>query len=192
MSKCSKGSPKCPKTKMSGPDSYPEIGSWDRRHLIEDNEDEGRSRGCSGFARRHKRCLMVFSVLTMIAICHIVAVYFIYFRCNAYNNCSTIKYVEEKISLILREQCRIHVTQKPISNGPSKQRLNSCFTRSRVMALNTWGMPRTFGSEYKEERMVSIADELSKGHYDIYLFEELWMQPDHTTVAAKVRIKVDI
>ena len=54
------------------------------------------------------------------------------------------------------------------------------------MALNTWGMPRKFGSEYKEERMVSIADELSKGHYDIYLFEELWMQPDHTTVAAKI------
>ena len=53
------------------------------------------------------------------------------------------------------------------------------------MALNTWGMPRKFGSEYKEERMAQIADELSKAHYDIYLFEELWMQPDHTTVAAK-------
>ena len=26
---------------------------------------------------------------------------------------------------------------------------------------------------------------ISKAHYDIYLFEELWMQPDHTTVAAK-------
>ena len=74
---------------MSGPDSYPEIGSSsDRRHLIEDSGDEGRI----PFWRRHKRCLMVFSVLAMIALGHIVAVYFIYFRCNAFNNCSTIKY----------------------------------------------------------------------------------------------------
>ena len=77
---------------MPGPDSYPEIGSSDRRHLIEESDDEGRS-GCSGFARRHRRCLMVFSVLAMIALGHIVAIYFIYFRCNAFNNCSTIRYV---------------------------------------------------------------------------------------------------
>ena len=59
----------------------------------------------------------------------------------------------------------------------------ACF---RVMALNTWGMPATFGSKYKEQRMAQIAEEFSKGHYDIYLFEELWMQPDHTTVASKL------
>ena len=82
---------------MSGPDSYPEIGSSDRRHLIEDSDDEGRGgRGCSGFARRHKRCLMVFSVLAMIALGHVVAVYFIYFRCNAFNGCSTIRYENQK------------------------------------------------------------------------------------------------
>jgi hypothetical protein len=63
--------------------------------------------------------------------------------------------------------------------------MNNCSTL-RVMALNTWGMPANFGSEYKEQRMAAIADELEKANYDIYLFEELWMQPDHTTIAAKV------
>ena len=77
---------------MPGRDSYPEIGSSDRNHLIEDSDDDGNGGGrCSGFARRHRRCLIVLAVLTMIAVAHVVAVYFIYFRCNAFNNCSTIK-----------------------------------------------------------------------------------------------------
>ena len=42
------------------------------------------------------------------------------------------------------------------------------------------------GLEVQEQRMAQIAQEFSKGHYDLYLFEELWMQPDHTTVAAKL------
>ncbi len=54
----------------------------------------------------------------------------------------------------------------------------------RVMALNTWGMPAAFGSEYKSQRMPAIRDELARGAHDIYLFEELWMQPDHETVAS--------
>ena len=56
----------------------------------------------------------------------------------------------------------------------------------KVIALNTWGMPATFGSEYKPERMEAIADQVSKGDYDIFLLEELWLQPDHETIAAKI------
>ncbi len=52
------------------------------------------------------------------------------------------------------------------------------------MALNTWGMPALFGSKFKSERMVAIRDLLSEGTHDLYLFEELWMQPDHETVAS--------
>ncbi len=54
------------------------------------------------------------------------------------------------------------------------------------MALNTWGMPASLGSQYKTERMRAIRDELARGVHDIYLFEELWMQADHTTVASGV------
>ena len=52
----------------------------------------------------------------------------------------------------------------------------------KVMSLNTWGMPATFGSEYKTERMKGIAAEVSKAAYDIYLLEELWMEGDYYTV----------
>ena len=81
---------------MAGRDSYPEIGSSARNHLIEDSDDDGGGGGgrCSGFARRHRRCLIVLAVLAVIAAAHVVAVYFIYFRCNAFNKCSTIKYVK--------------------------------------------------------------------------------------------------
>ena len=53
----------------------------------------------------------------------------------------------------------------------------------KVMAYNTWGMPKAFGSKFKELRMPAIAEEFRKGEYDIYLFEELWMEADHTTIA---------
>ena len=52
------------------------------------------------------------------------------------------------------------------------------------MSLNTWGMPATFGSEFKEERMKAIGEEIAKGEFDLYLLEELWMQPDHTLIAS--------
>ena len=51
------------------------------------------------------------------------------------------------------------------------------------MALNTWGMPERLGSEFKTQRMKAIAGEISKGDFDVYLLEELWMQPDHTLIA---------
>jgi len=52
----------------------------------------------------------------------------------------------------------------------------------RVMALNTWGMPHTFSSEDKEERMTAIGKLLSQSEYDIVMLEELWMRPDHDTI----------
>lgn len=54
------------------------------------------------------------------------------------------------------------------------------------MALNCWGMPATFGSKFKTERMAAIADEVAKAEYDLYLFTELWMSPDHQTILDKV------
>ena len=54
------------------------------------------------------------------------------------------------------------------------------------MSLNTWGMPEKLGSEFKTQRMNAIAKEISKGEFDIYLLEELWMQPDHETIAKNI------
>lgn len=52
----------------------------------------------------------------------------------------------------------------------------------KIMALNTWGMPKTFGCEDKELRMEAIGRLIQKKEYDIYLLEELWMRPDHATI----------
>ena len=50
------------------------------------------------------------------------------------------------------------------------------------MALNTWGMPATFGAEDKEIRMEAIGRLIQDQEYDVYLMEELWMKPDHATI----------
>ena len=47
-------------------------------------------------------------------------------------------------------------------------------------------MPATLGSEFKEDRMKLISERISKNDYDLFLLEELWMSPDHDTIAAKV------
>jgi len=52
----------------------------------------------------------------------------------------------------------------------------------KVMALNTWGMPATFGAEDKEIRMEAIGRLIQDQEYDVYLMEELWMKPDHATI----------
>merc|ERR1711953_1637364 len=54
----------------------------------------------------------------------------------------------------------------------------------RVMTYNTWGIPHTFGSKDKEERMEKIGHLLGRGDYDLVLLEELWMRPDHETIKA--------
>ena len=41
-----------------------------------------------------------------------------------------------------------------------------------------------FSSEYKEERMKAIGKEVSKGAYDLYLFQELWIEEDYNTIKA--------
>jgi len=56
----------------------------------------------------------------------------------------------------------------------------------RVMSYNTWGIPHTFGSQDKEERMEKIGQLLAEGDYDIVLLEELWMRPDHQTIKGKL------
>lgn len=52
----------------------------------------------------------------------------------------------------------------------------------KVMSLNTWGMPHSFGSEDKEVRMVAIGQHINQSDHDIYLLEELWMRPDYETI----------
>lgn len=56
----------------------------------------------------------------------------------------------------------------------------------RVMALNTWGMPHTFGSQDKEERVEAISKMISGGGWDLVLLSELWMRPDHATIKTGV------
>ncbi|XP_023348868.1 uncharacterized protein LOC111717601 isoform X2 [Eurytemora carolleeae] len=52
----------------------------------------------------------------------------------------------------------------------------------RIMALNCWGVPGSFGAYDKEKRMVAIGEEIIKREYDVYLLEELWMRNDHATI----------
>ena len=56
----------------------------------------------------------------------------------------------------------------------------------KVMSLNTWGMPHTFGSQDKELRMEAIGNHINKGEYDVYLLEELWMRPDHNKIKSLI------
>ena len=56
----------------------------------------------------------------------------------------------------------------------------------KVLTLNTWGMPATFGSYDKELRMAAIGDFINKSEHDIYLLEELWMRADHETVRERI------
>ena len=39
-------------------------------------------------------------------------------------------------------------------------------------------------SQYKEERMKAIGKEVSKGEYDLYLFQELWIEEDYNMINA--------
>jgi len=59
-------------------------------------------------------------------------------------------------------------------------------TGLKVLALNTWGMPKTFGSEDKELRMRAIGEHIAKKEHDLYLLSELWMRPDHNKIASMV------
>ena len=54
------------------------------------------------------------------------------------------------------------------------------------MSLNTWGMPHTFGSYDKEARMQAIGRYINQSQHDVVMLEELWMRPDHETIASFV------
>ena len=54
------------------------------------------------------------------------------------------------------------------------------------MSLNVWGMLSILGVPFKATRIKAIAEEISKGEYDIYLLEELWMEPDHDAIHSKI------
>ena len=56
----------------------------------------------------------------------------------------------------------------------------------KVLSLNTWGMPATFGSYDKELRMAAIGDFINKTEHDVYLLEELWMRPDHNNIRGRI------
>jgi len=56
----------------------------------------------------------------------------------------------------------------------------------KVLTLNTWGMPATFGSYDKKLRMEAIGDFINKSEHDIYLLEELWMRGDHETIRKRI------
>jgi len=56
----------------------------------------------------------------------------------------------------------------------------------KVLSLNTWGMPATFGSYDKELRMTAIGDFINKTEHDVYLLEELWMRPDHNNIRSRI------
>jgi len=56
----------------------------------------------------------------------------------------------------------------------------------KIMALNTWGMPATFGAKDKALRMEAIGKLIQKKEFDIYLLEELWMRPDHAKIKSLI------
>ena len=56
----------------------------------------------------------------------------------------------------------------------------------RVLSLNTWGMIELLGSEFREERMNAIAKVISKGEFDVYLLQELWMKKDHHIIESQL------
>ncbi len=70
----------------------------DRRRLVQDEGEEepevqqqppqqqqDEQGSPAPFHRRHRWCLLISTLLVAIAIGHVVAVYFIYFRCHKYN-----------------------------------------------------------------------------------------------------------
>ena len=65
-------------------------------------------------------------------------------------------------------------------------RTNFSYISIQVMSLNVWGLPGALGAPYKTERIKAIAEEISKGEFDIYLLQELWMQADHEAIHSKI------
>ena len=66
--------------------------------------------------------------------------------------------------------------------------------RLKVLAYNVWGMPAGIGGcQDKEARIAALAQGIknqavgaNQEDFDVVLFEELWMQADHDTIAANL------
>jgi hypothetical protein len=55
----------------------------------------------------------------------------------------------------------------------------------RVISLNVWGMPGGMGGcKDKAARIKAIAEKVSEANFDVMTLQELWMEPDHDTIAA--------
>ena len=60
----------------------------------------------------------------------------------------------------------------------------------KVFAFNVWGMPGGLGGcKYKAERIEALAGLIKarSPYFDIFLFEELWMEPDHNKLQAAAK-----
>ena len=57
----------------------------------------------------------------------------------------------------------------------------------KVMSLNVWGLPERYGGKLKEERINAIARQVSRGSFDVYLLQELWMEKDHAKIVASLK-----
>ena len=62
-----------------------------------------------------------------------------------------------------------------------------------MLSFNVWGLPKTplldlvgYSSQFKKERMDAIRKEVSKGEYDLYLFQELHLEEDYKTIKASL------
>jgi len=51
-----------------------------------------------------------------------------------------------------------------------------------ILSMNCWGVPHAYGSQDKEVRMKHIGEMVEKKEHDLYLFQELWMRPDHAVI----------
>ena len=57
----------------------------------------------------------------------------------------------------------------------------------RVISMNVWGMPGGIGGcKDKAVRIKGIAKMVSEGQFDIMALQELWMEADHSEIAASV------
>ena len=58
-----------------------------------------------------------------------------------------------------------------------------------MLSFNVWGPTSAAPLELskdKEVRMPAIANEISKGNYDLYLLQELWDKEDYQIIANKI------
>lgn len=56
----------------------------------------------------------------------------------------------------------------------------------KVLTLNCWGVFVPSGSQHRNERISAIAEELSKGEYDIAILQEIWLQSDYDKLCMKI------